>query len=103
MSSDSETNYVATPEQKLMGAMVSERQRQKSDEGWTAEHDLSHDSGELVRAALTYLSGEASLWPWEGAPKFGPRDLVKAGALLYAELDRQDEAKRRAFVAEVQG
>lgn len=81
--------YVATEEQKLTGQIISERARQQSDEGWTPEHDQDHDHGELLRAALTYLTGDMTWWPWNNEPKLGARDRIKAGALILAELDRQ--------------
>jgi len=87
--------------------IAAERQRQISDEGWTPKHDAGHVSGELVRAAITYsmhacpaAAGEypgpshhcADWWPWD-LPSFRPGDgsvraLVKAGALIAAEIDR---------------
>lgn len=80
------------------GAIISERNRQKAEEGWTLEHDREHSHGELLRAALAYLAGDASWWPWDGQPKFGPRDHVKAGALVIAELDRLGVEEREAAV-----
>ena len=79
-----------------------ERARQISDEGWTVEHDAEHVDGELLYAASCYLeavifcSGERAHritdWPWEESswkPHDDPvRNLVKAGALIAAEIDR---------------
>lgn len=81
---------------KLTGQIVAERLRQIADEGWTPDHDLSHSDGELVDAALAYLTGTKMWWPWDSAPKFGPRDRIKAGALLLAERDRQAAQRRIA-------
>lgn len=72
--------------------IAAERQRQVEAEGWTPEHDDTHDREELTLAALTYLT--RSPWPWDdGKPRLGPRrtidDLVKAGALIAAEIDRR--------------
>jgi hypothetical protein len=80
-----------------------ERQRQIDEEHWTAEHDDKHDAGSLVAAAVTYaleatFDGPAvkgkwlkQFWMFEDSwfkPKNKIRDLVRAGALLAAEIDR---------------
>lgn len=89
--------------------VLAERERQKTVEGWTAEHDDAHSNGEIAGAAATYAvlrsqvggidqpgSGFlASLWPWDGSwfkPSSPRRDLVKAGALILAEIERLDRA-----------
>ncbi len=81
--------------------VTAERQRQVSQEGWTTQHDDEHSDGELARAAAVYANpeiwnvfGATSIgWPW--APEwYKPgdrrRDLVKAAALLLAEIERLD-------------
>lgn len=81
--------------------IAAERQRQVAQEGWTLEHDDEHDDGELLQAARCYLSlnpdyphltGAALDWPWHPdwwKPSPDPiRNLVKAGALIAAEIDR---------------
>lgn len=82
--------------------IAAERERQVSEEGWSAEHDASHDQGELARAAGCYAfpayklptrHGLPEFWPWERSwwkptPDDRVRELVKAGALIAAELDR---------------
>jgi hypothetical protein len=77
-----------------------ERARQISQEGWTPEHDATHNFGELRRAAAAYAlaakAGQDALipvsWPWSQRwwkPSDDPvRNLVKAGALIAAEIDR---------------
>ncbi|MCI4223895.1 hypothetical protein [Dickeya dianthicola] len=91
--------------------VIAERQRQITEEGWTPEHDNAHSSGELARAAACYAQmsvreeflsdGEYAAsqkilpfdWPWEPAwwkPSNPRRDLVKAGALILAEIERID-------------
>jgi hypothetical protein len=84
--------------------VTAERRRQVEREGWTPEHDDEHDKGELALAAGCYASGAAGWtsaghWPWmdRGARegwKPGPprRMLVKAAALLLAEIERVDRA-----------
>ena len=83
--------------------IAQERQRQIESEGWTPEHDDSHDAGEIVAAAVTYaleatFDGPAckgswfnTFWMWGKGwykPSTPIRDLVKAGALIAAEIDR---------------
>jgi hypothetical protein len=94
--------------------IAEERQRQIEKEGWSFEHDAMHDSDELAFAAVAYalpyetvdLGDDDTLvnpvivkirrikfWPWEWnfwrpSPKNRVRELVKAGALIAAEIDR---------------
>ncbi|SEG30437.1 ParB N-terminal domain-containing protein [Thauera chlorobenzoica] len=92
--------------------VINERERQIAVEGWAPAHDDKYQDGELPRAAACYaLHGCApqqddgpSQWPfpaewWKpGTPR---RNLVKAAALLIAEIERLDRAeKRRAVIAE---
>ncbi|HDZ8013256.1 TPA: DUF550 domain-containing protein [Citrobacter amalonaticus] len=85
--------------------VVAERQRQKSVEGWTSEHDDQYEDGELIDAAACYAK-DSSLWDCIGEPpsdwpwndewwkpsKNMRRNLVKAGALILAEIERRDRA-----------
>lgn len=87
--------------------IAEERRRQVEAEGWTAEHDdlPSHAHGQLADAAACYAKvaammaypgpvplDEPSGWPWDAEwwkPSSDPiRNLVKAGALITAEIDR---------------
>jgi hypothetical protein len=80
--------------------IATERQRQIDAEGWTLEHDDEHIFGELAkRAAALAVShtdaivmddGERVL-PWKEHRH--PRNLVIAGALIAAEIDRLQRAK----------
>lgn len=81
--------------------VLAERARQVSAEGWTAEHDDEHDRGALAQAAISYIvsadghGNRAALewWPWDRSwwkPTTKRRDLVKAGALILAEIERLD-------------
>lgn len=99
--------------------IMEERWRQKTEEGFTREHDEGHDSGDLARAANCYRRiGSGSLgemkpdadqsgasppqgWPWARQwwkPKTRLRNLVRAGALYQAEIDRL--CNQRSRVAE---
>lgn len=84
-------------------AIAAERQRQIEAEGWTPEHDDEHDEGDLAKAAACYAAGEEvrstatgyALWPWDSdwwKSSDRRRDLVKAGALIVAEIERLDRA-----------
>ncbi len=83
--------------------IVEERQRQIEKEGWTFEHDSLHQHDELARAAATYatpnrfrsflLNGRPATFPWvkewwKPTPNNRIKELVKAGALIAAEIDR---------------
>ncbi|CAK0009028.1 gp43 [Burkholderia pseudomallei] len=82
--------------------VLDERHRQIYAEGWTPAHDDQHDECEMALAAIVYAESAVGYhpscpdtWPW--SPKwFKPttprRDLVKAGALILAELERLDRA-----------
>lgn len=99
-------------------SIAAERQRQIEEEGWTPEHDDEHVNGEIAKAAICYAwAGSLSsqdrdsfkdpggwfcttvlrwYWSWENAwwkPKDRRSDLVRAGALIAAEIDRLDRAK----------
>jgi len=79
------------------GLIATERQRQIDVEGWTPDHDDGQARDEIARAAAqyaipTYLRG-VSLWPWgsewwKPTPSDRVKELVKAGALIAAEIDR---------------
>jgi hypothetical protein len=91
-----------------------ERRRQIFREGYVPEHDDEHQGGELAGAALAYLldalgddRGARDNVPW-GAEWFKPKDrksnLVRAGALIAAELDRIQRAEAaRAGCSELEG
>lgn len=80
--------------------VLAERQRQISAEGWTPEHDDKHTDGELAAAAACYANpiqvrsgGVPSAWPWDRKwwkPRDRRSDLVRAGALILAEIERLD-------------
>ena len=96
--------------------IAAERRRQIEAEGWTPEHDDEHGEFELTDAARCYLAAAlysaavhhpsampvwardgAAYWPWHEdwwKPSEDPiRNLVKAGALIAAEIDRLTRAE----------
>lgn len=93
--------------------ITEERQRQIEVEGWTKEHDAGYKNSELAKAAIcyadpnTYYHQENKIMAHRVPNRFWPkkwdirwfkptdriRDLVKAGALIAAEIDRLQEQK----------
>lgn len=83
-----------------------ERLRQINAEGWTAEHDDEHNNGEMALAAGCYAVHDhypgyvENMWPWDSTwwkptPDDRRRELVKAGALIVAEIERLDRERLR--------
>ncbi len=103
-----------TPSALVGVEILAERHRQILKEGWTAEHDDDHPEGQIALAAACYAaperifiaeerSGRAyapftayrDAWPWADRwwkPKDRRRDLVRAAALMIAEIERLDRA-----------
>lgn len=88
-----------------LAAIAMERMRQIDSEGWEPAHDDRADRGQLGRAAAVYaLTGvgvapPTGLWPWAATwfkPKNRRRDLIRAGALIVAELERLERASGSA-------
>lgn len=76
-----------------------ERRRQSVKEGLDHEHDDEHDHGDLAHAGAAYAIEAAGgngerLWPFVNywKPKDPRRNLVRAAALIIAEIDRMDRA-----------
>ena len=89
--------------------IAEERLRQIEKEGWDEDHDSGHQEDELLHAAICYATNVTEpynptlpkyptpapmVWPWPDKwwkPTKGDsvRDLVKAGALIAAEIDRR--------------
>lgn len=103
--------------------VITERLRQVEAEGWSFEHDDKHDAGCMALAAAAYAANAAlgqrggvvsaatsrvwdlvvGLWPWDWTwwkPKDPRRDLVRAGALILAEIERLDRADRARSIGE---
>jgi hypothetical protein len=98
----------------MIGAEIErERRRQRSKEGWTLDHDDAHTDGELAQAAACYalpsqhrpryldpriagIPGWPKSWhPSWWKPKDRRRDLIRAAALIVAEIERLDRAKAK--------
>lgn len=92
--------------------IAAERERQMADEGWSSEHDDKHTHEEMAAAAACYAMPRSArrldftydgnvlsrLWPWDSKwwkPDNRRRDLVKAGALIVAEIERLDRAAQQ--------
>jgi len=83
--------------------VLKERRRQVEDEDWTMDQDDAHENGELAEAAMCYADpaahcqlGIPQQWPWVGEwwkPRDRRRNLVRAGALIIAEIERVDRAE----------
>lgn len=89
-----------------------ERERQIAEEGWTYEHDDKHSGGQLAAAAACYAApfrvfrpefqyGRGGVqfiayvdgWPFADKwwkPSRRRRNLLKAAALIVAEIERLD-------------
>lgn len=91
-----------------------ERERQLEEEGFSFAHDDQHAGGELAAMAAVYampptcrewdvssvgysLTLDESLTPEGWVGKFGDRrrELVKAAALILAEIERLDRAANK--------
>ena len=88
--------------------IAAERHRQIEQKGWTPEHDAAHIGEELAAAAACYaLPSEyrpadccPAEWPWADIwwkPGDRRRELVKAAALIVAEIDRLDRKGRSTW------
>lgn len=90
----------------ILDEIANERQRQIKKEGWSIKHDNKHKNGELSIAAACYALSAAgwkrtTIWEiWPAAwgldwlkPKSSRRDLIRAAALIVAEIERLDRIK----------
>src|ERR1700743_952484 len=99
---------MVSTQEDIMSAIfdvIAERQRQIQLEGFDAHHDDTiNKNGELSLAAGVYAieasNGSAfpRYWPWEyrwWKPTTRRRDLVKAAALIIAEIERLDRISKK--------
>lgn len=110
----------------VLDAIATERLRQIEAEGWTPEHDDTHNTGEMAKAAGCYarvaafqareqaLTGATEEpnapvnmavprdWPWDDKwwkPKNAAQNLKRASALIVAEMARRLRAADAKFAA----
>lgn len=100
---------------KALKDVLTERRRRIEEKGWTPEHDDQHHTGEIALAGAGYAHAAAwavmapsdkqftdddrpTPWPdeWEFKPGMPRRMLVKATALMLAEIERIDRAEQLA-------
>ncbi len=104
--------------ENVLAEIGAERMRQIAVEGWTPEHDDQHSNHEMAVAAACYAAPGARdgfnvgnrprnkilpFWPWSlnwWRSKDRRSDLVKAAALIVAEIERLDRATARAAMQE---
>lgn len=106
---------------EALSRLLRERIEQVERHGYTRSHDADHQEGEIGLGALAYLcaglavelgdgfdeaaarqaaclDSAANVWPWP-RELFRPHDyetcLVKAGAMILAELDRKIAAREQ--------
>ena len=85
----------------IVSEIRDERYRQIRDEEWSPAHDDTHDACEMADAAACYALGQPEpiirqLWPWGWQwwkPTDKRRNLIKAAALIVAEIERLDRTK----------
>jgi hypothetical protein len=107
------------PSARILHEIFTERERQVVDEGYDEVHDDQHAAGSIAAAAGVYAifttftdadrrCGDycepihpavrgfiQRTWPWDVRafkPKGRRRDLIRAAALLVAEIERLDRA-----------
>jgi hypothetical protein len=97
----------------ILKEIAAERVRQIDKEGFDTNHDDHHSDGSLSLAAMCYcmsaaiaartnpseeqykVTPKAEFWPWSlhwWKPKSPRRDLIRAAALIVAEIGRIDRA-----------
>lgn len=115
---------------QIIAEVRNERLRQIEEEGWTEEHDDAHRKGELVAAAMSYLTNAlvyalvrarkvmtiadlmersrtappTSQWPWDKKwwkPKTRRSNIVRSIAMLIAELERIDRESAQEYADSV--
>lgn len=92
---------------KVIQEILEERVRQVGEEGWSTEHDDGHTDWSLSRVAACYILAitrchTTPYWPrswdisWFKFDSKNPRRaLIKAGALIVAEIERLDRHEAR--------
>lgn len=100
------------PQSKAIADVAAERKRQIEVEDFDASHDDMATRGQLATAAACYAFQAGArgrsfpndpqpigIWPWDRGwwkpTKDHRRNLIKAGALIIAEIERLDRAEAR--------
>jgi hypothetical protein len=68
-----------------------ERARQRKK--WGDNHDDNQPPNALAFAGAAYAANDEALWPWDfryWKPRGRRRNLIRAAALIIAELERMD-------------
>jgi len=103
---------------KAINDVLAERERQINVKGYSTDHDDSYEQNELPRAAAEYTNQvigrgwiferhpdlyrsevASDFWPWDACywnPKSPREDLVRAAAILIAEIERLDRKEAKA-------
>lgn len=93
--------------------VVAERERQKTVEGWTAEHDDDHDDGELAMAAALYAAPEKLFkiertansvewvdpWPWHDQEEGARGGWITVNALDKRKKHKKGSGRRALVIA----
>jgi hypothetical protein len=81
-------------------AVLAERQRQITIEGYGDTHDDLHHSSELATAGAAYLANDDRLWPWDDGfkPDGVRRRYVKGAALALAAGEHLDRNRKRRTI-----
>lgn len=109
---DGAVEYGPVDNSEALYDIAAERGRQILSEGFTSENDDEYEQGELAQAAVCYawvatqdkdfrksFGSPPTMWPvfWDNdwwKPTTPRRDLVKAGALIVAEIQRLDRKSK---------
>jgi hypothetical protein len=100
----------------VLEEIAAERLRQSQAEGGTPQQDDTYRDGQLAGAAACYALTSVkhwavahtipTFWPWAKAwwkPKNPRRDLIRAAALIVAEIERIDRAVAVSTPADMTG
>lgn len=110
------TSVLATLEiTNVLTEVKAERLRQINEEGWSPDYDDQQSNGQISAAAGCYALEDSSAdidskfprrelpdgvpkaWPWLSnwwKPTTRRRNLIKAAALIVAEIERLDRARK---------
>lgn len=88
----------------VIAEVAAERERQKQALGWTAEHDDTHADGEILEAAVAFVWGALGVdhdpvWKSDRPDRTPRQKLIRAAALIVAEIERLDRASTAPFAS----